>query len=266
MQTQTGSVTELAYWLPILAAAPFVGSFLGVLVRRLPEGRAVCLARSACEYCGVTLQAREMVPLASYLLQRGKCRHCGMAIDPFHVAIEFAALGVPLWAILAEPNADRLWLDCLLGWTLLTLGWIDWRWMRLPDALTLPLLLAGLLSAAWLQPESIGSHATGAAVGYLALRGVAWCYHALRGREGIGAGDAKLLAAAGAWLGLAPLPMVVLLAALLGLATAGVMALSGRKLHATTALPFGPCLAASTWLVWLYGAGMVNLGASSWSG
>ncbi len=265
MQDQVGSVTLCSNWLPILAA-PFIGSFLGVLIRRLPEGRPMGVARSVCERCGVALQARDLVPLASYLWQRGKCRHCGMAIDPFHPAIELAAIGVPLWAIMADPAPNRLWADCLLGWTLLALGWIDWRWMLLPDKLTLPLLLAGLLLTGWLQPESIGSHAAGAAVGYLALRGVAWCYRVLRGREGIGAGDAKLLGAAGAWLGLTPLPVVILLAALGGLATAGMLALSGRRLHATMALPFGPCLAAATWLVWLYSAGMVNIGALPWSG
>jgi leader peptidase (prepilin peptidase) / N-methyltransferase len=261
-----GSVTELSYWLPILVAAPFVGSFLGVLIQRLPEGRPVCVARSVCEHCGVVLGVRELVPLASYLWQRGKCRHCNTAIAPFHLAIELAAISVPLWAILAEPDPDRLWMDCMLGWTLLTLGWIDWRWMLLPDVLTLPLLLAGLLLTWWWQPESIGSHAAGAAVGYLALRGVAWCYRVLRGREGIGAGDAKLLGAAGAWLGVAALPMVILLAALFGLATAGMVVLSRRRLSATTALPFGPCLAAATWLVWLYSDRLINIGALPWSG
>lgn len=266
MQTPIGSVIELWHWLPLLAVAPFVGSFLGVLIRRLPEGRAVGLARSACEHCGVALRARELVPMASYLWQRGKCRHCGAAIDPFHLAIELIAIGVPLWAILAEPDPDRLWADCLLGWTLLALSWIDWRWMLLPDRLTLPLLLAGLLLTWWWQPGSVGNHAAAAAIGYLALRGVAWCYRVLRGREGMGAGDAKLLGAAGAWLGLTPLPMVVLLAALLGLAAAGLLALSGRRLHAGTALPFGPCLAAATWVVWLYSTAMVNVGILPWPG
>jgi len=263
--SQAWSIAGWPDWWLILAVAPFIGSFAGVLIQRLPEGRPVGLVRSSCEHCGVALQARDMVPLLSYLWQRGKCRHCGMAIDRFHPAVEMAAVGIALWAILADPDPGRLWADCLLGWTLLTLGWIDWRWMLLPDVLTLPLLLAGLLLTWWLEPWSLGGHAAGAACGYLALRGVAWCYRAVRGREGIGAGDAKLLAAAGAWLGLAALPVVVLLAALLGLATAGVLALTGRRLHASTALPFGPCLAAATWLVWLYGAGMANIGVLPWS-
>jgi leader peptidase (prepilin peptidase)/N-methyltransferase len=125
------------------------------------------------------------------------------------------------------------------------------------------LLVAGLVQTLLSQPDSIASHAAAAAIGYLALRGVAWSYRLVRGREGMGAGDAKLLAAAGAWLGLTPLPLVVLLAALLGLATAGVLALFGRTVRATTALPFGPCLALASWLVWLHDASMVNGGAMS---
>ena len=266
MQPPIWPITDLSYRLTMLAAAPFVGSFLGVLVRRLPRRRAVGLARSACESCGATLAAHELVPLASYVWQRGKCRHCGEAIGSFHLAIELAAIGVALWAILAEPDPDRLWADCLLGWTLLALGWIDWCWMLLPDALTLPLLVAGLLLTLLWQPEAITLHAAGAAIGYLGLRGVAWCYRVARGREGIGAGDAKLLGAAGAWLGVAPLPAIVLLAGLLGLAAVALLAVSDRRLQATTALPFGPYLAIAFWLVWLHGGWMVNIGIPSWSG
>ncbi len=240
--------------------APFIGSFLGVLIRRLPEGRPVSLARSNCEACGVTLTPSELVPLASYLLQRGRCRRCGVAIDPFHPLIETAALVITLWAILVETDTTRLWADCLLGWTLLTLGWIDWRSMRLPDALTLPLLLSGLLVTLAIQPEAITGHAAGAAAGYLALRVVAWCYRRVRGREGIGAGDAKLLGATGAWLGLAWLPMVLLLAALLGLGAAACLSLAGRRLRADTALPFGPCLALAFWLIWLHGDWLLSSG------
>ena len=247
-------------WPIVLVAAPFIGSFLGVLIRRLPDGRPVSIARSKCEACGATLTASELVPLGSYVLQRGRCRRCGAAIDPFHPAIEVAAFAIALWAVLAETDPSRLWVDCLLGWTLLTLSWIDWRWMRLPDVLTLPLLLVGLLIVLATQPGTMTEHAAGAAAGYLALRGVAWCYRKVRGREGIGAGDAKLLGAAGAWLGLAWLPYAGLLAALLGLVAAAWLAMAGRRMRADTALPFGPCLALAFWLLWLHGDWLTNNG------
>jgi leader peptidase (prepilin peptidase)/N-methyltransferase len=172
--------------------------------------------------------------------------------------IEGAAVLVAIWVILAEADPARRWLDCALGWTLLTLSWIDFRCMWLPDVLTLPLLLAGLAVTLMVRPADATAHAASAAVGYLGLRSIAWTYRIIRKREGIGGGDAKLLAAAGAWLGLAGLPYVVLLAAPLGLAMAAYLALRGRRLHAHTALPFGPCLALAFWLIWMHGAWLMN--------
>lgn len=241
----------LPAWLPAVLLAPFVGSFLGVLILRLPASRPVVLARSACDHCGTCLAIRELVPLASYLVQRGRCRHCGSRIDPIHLAVELAAIAVVMAAAVVEADPARLWVDCLLGWVLLALAWIDWQWMRLPDVLTLPLLLAGLAVTLFHDPVATPEHAAAAIVAYLALRGLALGYRRLRGREGLGAGDAKLLAAAGAWLGLALLPWVVLLAAVAGLAAALAWALTGRRIDAGTALPFGPWLALALWVLWL---------------
>lgn len=240
-------------WLLALLLSPIAGSFLGVLVRRLPRGGPVALARSQCETCGRTLAARDLVPVASYLVLRGRCRVCRAPIAPMHLGVELAAIGVALWAALVETGPARLWLTCLLGWTLLALAWIDWRHFRLPDALTLPLLLAGLGAALLLDPDAAPEHAAAAALGYLALRGLALGYRVLRGREGLGAGDAKLLAAAGAWLGLEALPAVVLGAAILGIGVALVARLRGQVVTRETPVPFGPGLCAALWLAWLYG-------------
>lgn len=231
--------------LPLLAA-PFVGSFLGVLVRRLPVGRPVLLGRSRCETCGHALGPAELVPVLSYLWLRGTCRHCAARIAPGHLWIELAAMAVPATAALAEPEAAWLWADCVLGWGLLALGWIDWTHLRLPDALTLPLLLAGLAASAWLDPETAPVNALAALIGYGGLRLIASVYRALRGREGLGGGDAKMLAASGAWVGLAGLGPVLLVACLAGLAAA---LLRGGGLRAHTAVPLGTCLALGTWAV-----------------
>jgi leader peptidase (prepilin peptidase) / N-methyltransferase len=232
--------------------APFIGSFLGVLIVRLPEERPVAVARSACESCHHPLGPLDLVPIASYVVSRGKCRHCGAPIGRFHLLIELAALVPAIWAASLD-DGTRLWADCVLGWTLLALSWIDWRHMILPDALTLPLVLAGL-GAGWLfDPDNISDHAIGAAIGWLLFRGVAWGYRLARGRDGLGEGDAKLLAASGAWVTWMGLPEVMLVAALTGLAVALAGKLAGRKMEAQTAIPFGPCLAFATWLAWLYG-------------
>jgi leader peptidase (prepilin peptidase)/N-methyltransferase len=239
-------------WLAPCALAPFIGSFLGVLVLRLPEGKGVAWSRSRCARCGVALRPAELVPLLSYLALRGRCGACGGRIGRFHPAIEAAALAVAAMASLVFAEAAWIWVSCALGWTLLALAWIDARSFLLPDALTLPLLAGGLAMVAWTDPAALGLHALAALVGYAAFRALAWAYARLRGREGLGGGDAKLLAAGGAWLGPAALPAVVVLAALAGIAAAGALALAGRRMDAGTALPFGPALAGAIWLIWLF--------------
>jgi leader peptidase (prepilin peptidase)/N-methyltransferase len=228
------------------------GSLMGVLARRLPAGRPVLFARSACDSCGTPLGVRELVPLLSYAWQRGRCRHCDAPIGLYHPVLEIAAAGLAVWASTVFSGV-MLYVSCVLGWLLLALGVCDWHSYRLPDALTLPLLLLGLGVTWSLWPGALADHALAAALGYLAFRGVALLYRRLRGRDGLGAGDAKLLAASGAWLGTMALPSVVLFAALAGLVLALGMGLRQRSLSARMVLPFGPALALSTWLVWLYG-------------
>jgi len=236
----------------VLLAAPCVGSFLGTLVLRLPAGERVLLARSACPDCGHRLGAFELVPLLSWLLQRGRCRHCGAPIPRFYPAMELAALGVAAWAG-TQAAGVALLASCMLGWTLLALAVTDRREFLLPDALTLPLLALGLAATAWLDPASLADHALGAALGWLGFAALAQAYRMLRGREGLGAGDAKLLAAGGAWIGWAGLPAAVLAASLLGLGEA----LARRLRHGAGAeaapIAFGAWLALGIWLVWLYG-------------
>jgi len=193
-----------------------------------------------------------MVPLVSWLARRGRCA-CGQVRLPmFYPAVELGALLVAAWAALVVDG----WLlvaTCALGWTLLALAWIDARHLHLPDALTLPLIPAGLLVIGLIEPAKLLPHALAALTGGLGFWALAGLYRKLRGREGLGLGDAKLLAAGGAWAGPFGLPGVILAAAVAGLAFALIRRLAGRPLDATTELPFGPHLALGIWLVWLYG-------------
>ena len=239
-------------WLLPVLAGPFVGSFMGVVVRRLPAGRPIAASRSACEACGHTLSPLELIPLFSFALQRGRCRACGAPIAWAHPAIELAALGVAVVAAYVMPQGGAfLWVSCALGWWLLSLAWIDAATFLLPDALSLPLVLAGLAEAWWLEPEAILDRAEGAAVAALSLYALAFAYRRLRGRDGLGEGDAKLLAAGGAWVGVAALPWVMITGATLALVYAAILRLRGTTLSATTKIPFGPFLAAAIWLIWL---------------
>lgn len=230
-----------------------VGSFVGTLVLREPEGwRGVLLGRSRCPQCRTPLGAADLIPLWSWLAARARCRHCRTALSPFYPLVEIAAaaIGALSFGIASAPFAIP---TAVLGWWLLGLALIDLRSWRLPDMLTLPLIALGL-AAAWfdLLPEiGLSDALLGAAAGYLVLAGIAWLYRRLRHREGLGLGDAKLLAAAGAWLGPASLAWVILLAAPLGL----ILALARRTpLKADSAIPFGPPLALAFWLLFLWRA------------
>jgi leader peptidase (prepilin peptidase)/N-methyltransferase len=244
----------------LLAASPLVGSFLATVAYRLPRGRSAAAGRSACPSCGHALGAAELVPVVGYLVRRGRCAHCGSPIPRDYPLIELAALGAALWAVTAVPGWTA-WAVAMLGWGLLALAAIDLKHFLLPDALTLPLLGLGLAFAALgAVAPGLGwsttplDAAAGAVAGFAAFALIGWLYGAVRKRTGIGGGDAKLLAAAGAWAGWQALPSVVLIAALSGLAVSLVLAAVRRRrpgLH--DRLAFGPYLALGTWLVVLYG-------------
>lgn len=243
--------------LPLGAAAAagtalglIAGSFAATVVRRWPEGRSVARGRSRCDSCDRPLTAAELMPLLGYLACRGRCRTCGAAIDPLHPVVEALAAVIGAAALAVAPGWDGV-AGALFGWTLLTLAALDLRHRWLPDALTLPLLGGGIVAGlAGLEP-TLADRVIGAAAGFAVLWLIAWAYRLTRGREGLGGGDPKLLAALGAWLGWASLPDVVLIAALGGLAAAAALMLAGRKVAATDALPFGTLLAAAGFGAWL---------------
>ncbi len=243
---------EAPGWLWPVLAAPFIGSFLGVLVTRLPEGRPVAGGRSACDHCGHKLGPLDLVPIASWLALRGRCRHCGAKITALPLVIELGALLVALWAA-SVSDGLALWAGCILGWALLTLAAIDFREGILPDVLTLPLIAAGLVATYFLAPGQMLDNAIGAVAGFAFFAAVRFLYRRLRGREGLGLGDAKLLAASGAWVTWNGLPSVVLIGAAAGLVLVLVTARRGEQLTLNQRIAFGPALCLGTWLVWLYG-------------
>ncbi|MBU0556844.1 MAG: A24 family peptidase [Alphaproteobacteria bacterium] len=221
------------------------GSFLGAIVMRWPRSESVMRGRSVCDACGRTLGVVDLIPLLSGLLARGRCRRCGARIDPAHMIMELGAGligGLAFW-LLPLPAAV---LIALALWLLLALAVLDARHFWLPDLLTLPLAALGLTLGDWLLPAPFWERMIGAAIGYLGLFLLAVSYRRLRGREGLGLGDAKLLGAIGAWLGWQLLPIVLLIASLGGLFWALSLRLRGHALDGGTRLPFGTflCLAA----------------------
>ena len=240
----------------LLVVAPFIGSFLGLLIERLPVRENVVLGRSRCRACGATLGPLDLFPLLSWLASRGRCRHCHATLGWFHPGIELAALGVALWSVSVVPGW-LAWASAGLGWTLLTLAAIDHRHMILPDALNLPLIPAGLAVAALSPGGGLVDHLVGVAAGAGTLAAVAWGYQWARGREGLGLGDVKLFAAAGAWVGWQGLSSVLLIGAATGLAAACILARPKGGAGSRQPVAFGPYLALGLWITWLYGP--VNL-------
>ncbi len=238
-------------WLALIVA-PIAGSVLSVLIVRLPAGEGVVGGRSRCRSCGKVLSPMDLIPLLSWALLRGRCRACGAPIGILYPAIEIAAIVVVAWAAASVPE-DLLWPTAGLGWTLLALSVIDARALILPDALTLPLIAGGLIVAWFVNPSAPLDHVIGAAAGGLTFWLIARIYEGVRHRQGLGLGDAKLFAAAGAWVAWQGLASVVLMAALGALAAVALLAIAGRSPGASGRLPFGPFLALGLWLTWLYG-------------
>lgn len=236
----------------LLVIAPFIGSFLGVLIKRLPRGEPIAWSRSHCPHCAAVLGPRDLVPLVSWLAARGRCRYCGAALGWFYPAVELACLAIAAISLVVDTGWPA-WLDWLLGCWLLTLAWIDAEHFLLPDALTLPLVAAGLAATAVVEPALWLDRVAGMVCGYAGFRLLMWAYRRLRGREGLGGGDAKLLAAGGAWVGVGGVPSAVFIAAVAGLAAAAIIVVAGGQVRRDTALPFGPFLALAIWLVWLFG-------------
>lgn len=168
---------------------------------------------------------------------------CALAVASFAIAASAATEATPLEA--AASGA--------LGWTLLALAASDLRRRILPDFLTLPLIVAGIAAAALIDLAAVPAHATGAAIGFAVVVGARATYRALRGQEGIGLGDAKLLAAAGAWVSWDGLPSVVLIAAFAALASVLPRVMSMRAVPWRAPVPFGAYLCLGTWIVWIYG-------------
>ena len=241
-----------ALW-PVLGtlAGLIAGSFLATLVVRWPRGESIG-GRSHCDGCQARLSLPDLIPLWSFLVARGACRRCGARIDWRHPALELTAALIGGLALFVVPGPAGF-AGALLGWFLLALLALDAEHFWLPDALTLPLLALGLL----LGPGDLVDRLLGIAVaggGFLTL---ALLYKALRGREGLGMGDVKLMAALGAWLSPLLIGPLILLAALTGLALAAAKALqAGPAVEIPKRIPFGACLAAAGFPMWLAANGL----------
>lgn len=274
---------ELAQALPwlylslVFLFSLMVGSFLNVVIHRLPimmerDWHAeytdyfgdhtspipatgcynLMVPRSRCPHCDHPIGALENIPLLSWLWLRGRCRNCRAPISPRYPLVELltALLSVAVAATLT-PGWGTL-AALVLTWVLVALTFIDLDKMLLPDQLTLPLLWGGLLFNLPGGFVPLADAVIGAMAGYLVLWALYWAFKLLTGKEGMGYGDFKLLAALGAWLGWQALPIVLLLSSLVG-AAIGIGLILLRNHHQGKPIPFGPYLAIAGWIALLWG-------------
>ncbi|XZG71082.1 prepilin peptidase [Chitinibacteraceae bacterium HSL-7] len=255
-----------------------IGSFLNVVIHRLPimierafrhecstldmadptqapeppEKYNLVVPRSACPACGHAIGALENIPVISYVLQKGRCKGCGTRISPRYPAVEVLTAvlsGAVAWHFgptLAGAAA------LLLTWSLIALVFIDADTYLLPDSITLPLLWQGLLLNLQGTFTSLPNAVVGAAAGYLSLWSVYWLFKLLTGKEGMGFGDFKLLAALGAWFGWQLLPSIILLSSLAGVVIGISQIVLGQRAR-NKPIPFGPYLGIAGWLVLMMG-------------
>ncbi|WP_440894573.1 prepilin peptidase [Aeromonas dhakensis] len=253
-----------------------IGSFLNVVIHRLPimlerEWRAEYLSyfnpetqpqqeerynlmvpRSACPHCGHAITAMENIPLLSWLWLKGRCRECQAPISARYPLVELLTALLSLVVAATFPPGWGLLAALLLTWVLVALTFIDLDKMLLPDQLTLPLLWGGLLFNLAGGFVPLADAVIGAMAGYLVLWSLYWAFKLLTGKEGMGYGDFKLLAALGAWLGWQALPIVLLLSSLVG-AIIGISLILLRNHHQGKPIPFGPYLAIAGWIALLWG-------------
>ncbi len=243
---------DLVWAVLLILISPAAGSFLGVLVDRLPAGQGVVLAPSSCANCGARLRWRDMVPVLSFIALKGRCRDCGAAIPGHLLRIEIAALVAALLAVALIAEPIPMALGALFLWLLIALFYSDLLHFRLPDPLTLALFGTGLTLAA-LDPARGLTHgllSAAAAAGAFWL--IRWAYRMIRHREGLGLGDVKLIGGIGAALGWEMIPYVALLAGLLALLVTALEATRTRTTpKATEKLPFGSYLCAAAAVIYL---------------
>jgi leader peptidase (prepilin peptidase) / N-methyltransferase len=161
--------------------------------------------------------------------------------------------GLGVWAASASPSLMIAAVSAVLAWQLLMLAVVDGEHFWLPDVLTWPLVVTGLVAVWWLEPDSLMARAIGAAAGFGLLWGLGWLYRRLRGRDGLGGGDPFLMAGAGAWVGWMGLASVMLWAGVAGLSLVIARRVTGKAVSGQDALSFGVFLAIGIWLTWLYG-------------
>ena len=246
----------------IVAAVVFlfgavIGSFLNVCIYRLPLDQSVITPRSRCMSCGAAVRWFDNLPIISWFLLRGRCRQCGVGFSIRYPLVELLNASLTLLLFLRFGLSAPFFIYTLLASTLIIITFIDFDHQIIPDELSLPGIAVGFLASFFLPDTGWLASLTGIIVGWGSLALVFYAYLWLTGREGMGGGDAKLLAMLGAFLGLKAVPFIILVSSLAGsIIGLSIMAFQRKGRH--LAIPFGPYLALGAIVYVFYGPQLIN--------
>lgn len=254
------------YWIILSLTALIIGSFLNVVIHRLPQMMAaesceqfnLCLPRSHCPSCKQTIPFWHNIPLLSFIVLKGRCALCSARISHQYLVVELSTLLFSLFAASHFGFGVSLCFSLLFMWFIICLFVIDLKHQLLPDSLTLGLLWIGLMANTLTLFTPLTNAVIGAVVGYLSLWLVIKTYYFFTGKVGMGHGDFKLLAALGAWFGWQTLPLLLLIASVSG-ALIGSIYLKANKQSRHTPIPFGPFLCLSGFVFLFWGDAIVRL-------
>lgn len=260
----------------------FIGSFLNVVIHRIPimlerqwksecqelltpeidipalSKYNLCVPRSHCPACNHQIKAIENIPVISYLFLKGECNSCGTKISAQYPFVELLTAIFTVIIVWKFGFSLQALGGVIFTWFLIALSGIDIKTQLLPDNLTFPFLWLGIIFNLFATYTDLNSSVLGAIFGYLALWSVFHLFKLITGKEGMGYGDFKLLAALGAWLGWQVLPLIILLSSAVG-AVIGIFMIVSKLQERSQPIPFGPYLAVAGWIAMLYGNQLIAL-------
>ena len=240
----------------ILFLGLILGSFVNVCIHRIPKKKSIIFPGSHCMSCNEPISPRDNIPVFSYLLLNGKCRQCTKSISAIYPIIELVTALLLLLGFIKLGISIKFLIFCIIGPALLIISIIDINHKIIPDIITIPGILFGLIAGSYLV--GLKDSSLGLLVGGSIFLIISEIYYRIRGRIGMGGGDIKFIAAAGALVGVQQIVLIVFISSFMG-SLVGLVGLAGKKVNALSKIPFGPFLSGGTLIVYFWGEQIIQM-------
>jgi leader peptidase (prepilin peptidase)/N-methyltransferase len=240
----------------ILFLGLILGSFVNVCIHRIPKKKSIIFPGSHCMSCNEPISPRDNIPVFSYLLLNGKCRQCAKSISAIYPIIELVTALLLLLGFIKLGISIKFLIFCIIGPALLIISIIDINHKIIPDIITIPGILFGLIAGSYLV--GLKDSSLGLLVGGSIFLIISEIYYRIRGRIGMGGGDIKFIAAAGALVGVQQVVLIVFISSFMG-SLVGLVGFAGKKVNALSKIPFGPFLSGGTLIVYFWGEQIIQM-------